>query len=83
MQYGVYLAAGRDGIGYSVNTDSLGHTQPADFGNAKANCAKLKGLPSGLAASSGPVDPCPQNETSLDFKPWVRLATSTPRRCST
>jgi hypothetical protein len=69
-QYGVYLAAGKDGIGYSVNTQNLGHTQPADFGNAKANCAKLKAPPVWIAASPGPVDPCPQDETTLDFMPW-------------
>ncbi len=69
-QYGVYLAAGKDGIGYSVNAQTLGHTQPADFGNAKANCAKLKAPPVWIAASPGPVDPCPQDETKLDFMPW-------------
>jgi hypothetical protein len=69
-EYGVYLAAGKDGIGYSVNTHNLGHTQPADFGNAKANCAKLKASPVWIAASPGPVDPCPQNQTTLDFMPW-------------
>jgi hypothetical protein len=68
-EYGVYLAAGKDGIGYSVNTHNLGHTQPADFGNAKANCAKLKASPIWIAASPGPVDPCPQNQTTLDFMP--------------
>jgi hypothetical protein len=70
VQYGVYLAAGKDGIGYSVNAHTLGHTQPADFGNAKANCAKLKAPPVWIAASPGPVDPCPQDETTLDFMPW-------------
>jgi hypothetical protein len=69
-EYGVYLAAGKDGIGYPVNSHTLGHTQPADFGNAKANCAKLKAPPVWIAASPGPVDPCPQNETTLDFMPW-------------
>jgi hypothetical protein len=81
-QYGVYLAAGKDGIGYSVNTHNFGHTQPADFGNAKANCAKLRAPPVWIAASPGPVDPCPQNQTTLDFMPWVRRAMFTPRRCS-
>jgi hypothetical protein len=69
-QYGVYLAAGKDGIGYPVNSHTLGHTQPADFGNAKTNCAKLKAPLVWIAASPGPVDPCPQNETTLDFMPW-------------
>jgi hypothetical protein len=68
--YGVYLAAGKDGIGYPVNSAALGHTQPVDFGNAKANCAKLKAAPVWIAASPGPVDPCPQNPTTLDFMPW-------------
>jgi hypothetical protein len=69
-QFGVYLAAGKDGIGYPVNAHNPGHTQPADFGNAKANCAKLKAPPVWIAASPGPVDPCPQDETTLDFMPW-------------
>jgi hypothetical protein len=69
-EHGVYLAAGKDGIGYSVNMHNLGHTQPADFGNAKSNCAKLKAPPVWIAASPGPVDPCPQDQTKLDFMPW-------------
>lgn len=68
--YGTYLAAGKDGIGYAVNTAMLGHTQPADFGDVKANCAKLKGPPVWLTASPGPVDPCPQDATTLNFLPW-------------
>ncbi len=71
-KYGVYFAAGKDGIGYAVNSTSLGHTQPADFNNMKANCAKLKSPPAWVAASPGPVDPCPQDTTTLDFFPWGR-----------
>ena len=70
--YQVYFAAGKDGIGYAVNSVSLGHTQPADFADMKANCAKLKSPPVWVAASPGPVDPCPQDTTTLDFFPWGR-----------
>lgn len=69
-QYSVYLAAGKDGIGYSVNAQNLGHTKPSNFANAKANCAKLKAYPVWIAASPGNVDPCPQDETTLNFMPW-------------
>ncbi len=68
--YGVYFAAGKDGIGYAVNSRSPGHTQPHDFTDMKANCAKLKNPPVWVAASPGPVDPCPQDTTTLDFFPW-------------
>lgn len=68
--YNVYFAAGKDGLGYAVNSASLGHTQPHDFANAKGNCAKLKSPPVWVAASPGPVDPCPQDVTTLNFFPW-------------
>ncbi len=69
-KYGIYFAAGKDGIGYAVNSVSMGHTQPASFTNMKANCAKLKNPPVWVAASPGPVDACPQDTTTLDFFPW-------------
>ncbi len=69
-KYGVYFAAGKDGIGYAVNSTSMGHTQPRDFANMKSNCAKLKNPPVWVAASPGPVDACPQDTTTLDFFPW-------------
>lgn len=79
-QYMIYLAAGKDGIGYPVNARNMGNTQPADFGNMKANCAKLAGPPVWLTASPGPVDPCPQDVTTLNFMPWgkTRHMHSTP-----
>ena len=69
-RYNVYFAAGKDGLGYAVNSATLGHTQPADFANPKANCAKLKSPPVWVSASPGPVDPCPKDVTTLDFFPW-------------
>ncbi len=69
-RYGVYLAAGKDGLGYPVNSESLGHTQPSDFADPKANCGKLKGPPVWIAASPGPVDPCPKDVTTLNFFPF-------------
>lgn len=69
-QYKVYLATGKDGIAYPVNTANMGKTQPADFANAAANCAKLAAPPVWATASPGPVNPCPQDQTVLDFLPW-------------
>ena len=79
-KYQIYLAAGKDGIGYAVTTGNMGDTQPADFANMKANCAKLASPPVWLTASPGPVDPCPQDATTLDFLPWgkTRHMHSTP-----
>ena len=68
--YNTYLAAGKDGIGYPVNSAILGHTQPADFRDAKANCARLNGPPVWLTNSPGPVDTCPQDPSTLNFLPW-------------
>jgi len=78
--YMVYLAAGKDGIGYPVNARNMGNTKPADFANMKANCAKLAAPPVWLTASPGPVDPCPQDTTTLNFMPWgkTRHQHSTP-----
>ena len=69
-QYSVYVVAGKDGIGYPVNAKNMGKTKPSDFANAKANCAKLASPPVWLTASPGPVDPCPQDPTTLNFLPW-------------
>ena len=38
---GICVAAGKDGIGYPINTANPGNTTVADLGNAKNNCAKL------------------------------------------
>ena len=48
----------------------MGNTMPADFADAKANCAKLAVPPVWLTASPGPVDACPQNPVTLNFFPW-------------
>ncbi len=79
-QYSVYVVAGKDGIGYPVNAKKMGKTMPADFANAKANCAKLASPPVWLTASPGPVDACPQDPTTLNFLPWgkTRHMHSTP-----
>jgi len=76
----IYLAAGKDGIGYPVNARNMGNTTPASFANMKANCAKLASPPVWLTASPGPVDPCPQDTTTLNFMPWgkTRHQHSTP-----
>jgi hypothetical protein len=67
---GLLLCSGKDGIGYVLNTSNMGNTMPSDFANAKANCAKLAAPPVWLTASPGPVDPCPQDTTTLNFMPW-------------
>jgi hypothetical protein len=68
--YGFLLCAGKDGIGYVVYAANMGNTLPGDFANASANCKKLASPPVWLTASPGPVDPCPQDSTTLDFMPW-------------
>lgn len=79
-RYMLYLAAGKDGIGYVVKAANMGNTKPADFANMKANCAKLASPPVWLTASPGPVNPCPQDMTTLNFMPWgkTRHMHSTP-----
>ncbi len=76
----VYLAAGKDGIGYPVNARNMGDTRPADFADMHRNCKKLASAPVWLTASPGPVDPCPQDTTTLNFMPWgkTRHMHSTP-----
>jgi hypothetical protein len=69
-QYQLYLASGKDGIGYVVKTGAMGNTNPADFANAATNCAKLASSPVWLTEDPGPVNPCPQDETTLNFMPW-------------
>jgi hypothetical protein len=64
------ICGGKDGIGYVAGTADMGNTMPADFANPKTNCAKLASPPVWLAASPGPVDPCPRDVTTLDFMPW-------------
>lgn len=71
---GVCVASGKDGIGYPVRTASLGHTQPADLLDPKANCAKLASYPVWLTMSPGAVDPCPTDATTLNFLPWGATA---------
>lgn len=69
-KYGYYIASGKDGIAYVVKTANMGNTQPADFANPSANCAKLATPPVWLTEDPGPVNPCPQDVTTLNFMPW-------------
>ena len=66
---GVCIATGKDGIAYPIKTENLGGTTPADLGNAKSNCTKLAAPPVWLTMSPGPVDPCPDDPTKLNFLP--------------
>ena len=79
-QYNVFLVAGKDGIGYPVNAANMGQTRPDDFLNAKANYAKLAASAVWLTEDPGPVDPMPQDPTTLNFMPWskTRHMHSTP-----
>lgn len=67
---GICVATGKDGIGYPIKTAALGGTTLADLANPKSNCAKLAAPPAWLTMSPGPVDPCPQDPTALNFFPW-------------
>jgi hypothetical protein len=65
----VCIAAGKDGIGYPINTTKLGGTTLADLANPKANCLKLAAPPVWLTMSPGNVDPCPADPQTLNFFP--------------
>jgi hypothetical protein len=67
---GICVATGKDGIGYPIKIAALGGTTLADLANPKSNCAKLAAPPAWLTMSPGPVDPCPQDPTALNFFPW-------------
>jgi hypothetical protein len=67
---GVYIAGGKDGIAYPTKIADMGNTKPADFADAQKNCDKLAAPPVWLTESPGPVNPCPQDLTTLDFMPW-------------
>ena len=68
--YGFYIVTGKDGIAYVTKTADLGETKPSDFANPKTNCAKLASPPTWLTEDPGPVDPCPADQTTLNFMPW-------------
>lgn len=67
---GVCVASGKDGIAYPVNAANMGGTTVADLTNPSANCAKLAGAPVWLTVDPGPVSPCPNDPTALNFFPW-------------
>jgi hypothetical protein len=61
------LVAGKDGIGYCVNTANMGKTQPADFANPAANYAKLLQPPQWFTYFPGyQYNAAPANPTALD-----------------
>lgn len=71
-KYGLYVAAGKDGLAYVVKTANMGGTLPADFADMKSNCDKLASPPVWITAYPGDIDSCPQDATTLDFMPWGR-----------
>ncbi len=68
-KYGIYGAAGKDGILYLMHAANLGGTRPVDFANAKANYAKLVQYPQWFTYYDPQVDPAPQDPTTLDILP--------------
>jgi hypothetical protein len=70
FQIGICVAAGKDGIAYPLKAANLGGTTTEDLANPKSNCDKLAGPPVWLTMSPGPVDPCPEDPTTLNFLPW-------------
>ncbi len=69
FQLGVCIAAGKDGIGYPIRTDSLGGTTLATAGTA-LNYAKLKAPCAWLTTDPGPVSCSPFDPRTLNFFPW-------------
>jgi hypothetical protein len=67
---GYYVVSGKDGIAYVTKIADLGETMPSDLANPKSNCAKLASPPVWLTEDPGPVDPCPNDPTTLNFMPW-------------
>jgi PQQ enzyme repeat len=67
---GVILAAGKDGILYTVNAGNLGNTQPADLtGAVAANYAKLRAPPILYTYFDATMQPAPQLPTALNRLP--------------
>lgn len=67
-KFNALVAAGKDGIGYVINTANMGKTLPADLKNPAANYAKLLSPPIFLTYYPGPtVSAAPQDVTQLDF----------------
>ena len=68
---GSVLAAGKDGILYTVNAATPGNTQPADLapGAAAANYAKLRAPPILYTYYDPSIQPAPQSPTALNKLP--------------
>ena len=62
----LYITAGKDGITYVFPTAAFPDTKPADFANAKANCAKIAMYEAGWDLGS---DPCPVSAPALNVFP--------------
>ena len=62
----LYITAGKDGITYVFPTAAFPSTKPADFANAKANCAKIAMYEAGWDLGS---DPCPVSAPALNVFP--------------
>jgi hypothetical protein len=68
----IVCGGGKDGLLYCLNAGNMGGTKPADFANAKANCAKLVGgTPVWATMDPGnTIQPCPQDPRNLNFLPF-------------
>jgi hypothetical protein len=68
----IVCGGGKDGLLYCLHADKMGGTEPADFADAKANCAKLVGGTPvwGTMDPGQGIDPCPQDPHNLNFLPF-------------
>jgi hypothetical protein len=62
----LYVTAGKDGVGYVSNTQAFPNSAVLDFGNPKANCAKVKMYQFGWDLG---VDTCPAAQSRLNVFP--------------
>jgi PQQ enzyme repeat len=68
---GAILAAGKDGVLYTVNAAALGNTEPTGLapGNVAANYAKLRAPPLLYTYFDTAMQPAPQSPTALNKLP--------------
>ncbi|WP_334240204.1 hypothetical protein [Terriglobus sp. ADX1] len=66
QRFNLYLTAGKDGIGYLTNISNFPDSHPADFANAKANCAKVRMYQLGWDLG---MDSCPASLPGLNRFP--------------
>jgi len=65
-QFGAVIGAGKDGIAYVLNKDSMGKTTAADLTSPARNYQKLKAPPIFFTYFPPGADPAPQDITALN-----------------